>query len=110
MQNLCYLLLFQGKKIIFANNHELEHLKNDYFFMGTEDDVTVIAKFDSDFEANLVKGLLESSGITADVMGDSTANTFLKGFEQGMWQLVVRRCDVDRALEIMGNYPADETK
>lgn len=76
--------------------------------MANENDVAVLASYDSAFEANVVAGALEAYGITASVMGDSTANCLLQGFKQGQMQVVVRHCDLERAREILDTMPPTE--
>lgn len=73
--------------------------------MGKEDNIVVIAKCESEIEANIVKGVLEDNGMTAGVMGDSTANTLLKTLESADWKVVVRRQDVQLAQKILSTTP-----
>lgn len=78
---------------------------------GKDDDVTVIGSFESNADANILKGVLEANGIVADVMGDSTAGTLLMGLSVGEWKLVVRRSDAELARQILESAPeagADE--
>ena len=56
----------------------------------------------------MVAGALEAYGITASVMGDSTANCLLQGFKQGQMQVVVRHCDLEKAREILDTMPPTE--
>lgn len=69
--------------------------------MDKEDDVVVFGLYDSPIEANIVKGVLESNGVIADVMGDSTANALMQGFTQGAMRVVVLRRDLEKAKQIM---------
>lgn len=69
--------------------------------MVKEDEVVVFAMYDDPVEANIVKGVLESNGVVAGVMGDAFANTVMKGFSQGTMRVVVFRKDLERAHEIM---------
>ena len=69
--------------------------------MTNKNDVAVLASYDSAFEANVVAGALEAYGITASVMGDSTANCLLQGFKQGQMSVVVRQCDLEKARELL---------
>ena len=69
--------------------------------MEKEDDVVVFAMYDDPVEANIVKGVLESNGVVAGVMGDAFANTVMKGFSQGTVRVVVFRKDLERACQIM---------
>lgn len=69
--------------------------------MEKEDDVVVFAMYDSPIEANIVKGVLETNGVIAGVMGDSTANALMQGFTQGAIRVVVLRRDLERAQQIM---------
>ncbi|MBR5119224.1 MAG: DUF2007 domain-containing protein [Muribaculaceae bacterium] len=73
--------------------------------MEKDDDIVVFAKYDSPVDANIVKGVLESNGVIAGVMGDSTANALMQGFPQGTIRVVVFRKDLQRALEIMDSKP-----
>lgn len=76
--------------------------------MKKEDDVVVFAKYDDPVEANIVKGLLESNGVIAGVMGDSTANALLQGFAQGAFRVVVFRKDLQKAQQIMDSRPLED--
>jgi len=69
--------------------------------MEKDNDVVVFAMYDSPIEANIVKGVLESNGVMADVVGDSTANALMQGFTQGAMRVVVLRRDLERAQQIM---------
>lgn len=73
--------------------------------MGKEDDITVLAKCENEIAANIVKGVLEDNGVTASVMGDSTANTLLKTLGNADWKVVVRQRDLKRAQEILQATP-----
>ena len=73
--------------------------------MANKNDVAILAFYDSAFEANVVAGALEAYGITASVMGDSTANCLLQGFKQGQMQVVVRQCDLEKARELLSEMP-----
>ena len=75
--------------------------------MKKDDDVVVFAKYDSPIDANIVKGVLESNGVIAGVMGDSTANTLLHGFTQGTVRVVVFRKDLQKAYQIMDSKPLE---
>ena len=76
--------------------------------MVKEDDVVVFAMYDDPVEANIVKGVLESNGVVAGVMGDAFANTVMKGFSQGTMRVVVFRKDLKRAHEIMDSASVDD--
>lgn len=73
--------------------------------MEKEDDIVVFAKYDSLVDANIVKGVLESNGVIAGVMGDSTANALMQGFTQGTIRVVVFRKDLQKAWQIMDSTP-----
>jgi len=75
--------------------------------MEKEDDVVVFAMYDDPVYANIVKGVLESNGVVAGVLGDSTANAFMKGFTQGSMRVVVLRRDLEKAQEIMAANPIE---
>ncbi len=75
--------------------------------MEKEDDVVVFAMYDDPVEANIVKGVLESNGVVAGVMGDSFANTMMKGFSQGSIRVVVFRKDLEKAWQIMDSKAED---
>jgi len=76
--------------------------------MEKEDDVVVFDMYDSPVDANIVKGVLESNGIIAGVMGDSTANALMQGFTQGAIKVVVLRKDLQKAKEIMESTPIED--
>lgn len=69
--------------------------------MGKDDELVVFAMYNDPVEANIVKGVLESNGVVAGVMGDSLANALMQGFSQGTIRVVVFRKDLERAREIM---------
>lgn len=75
--------------------------------MEKEEDVVVFAMYDDPVEANIVKGVLESNGMVAGVMGDSFANTMMKGFSQGSIRVVVFRKDLEKAWQIMDSKAED---
>ena len=75
--------------------------------MEKEEDVVVFAMYDDPVEANIVKGVLESNGVVAGVMGDSFANTMMKGFSQGSIRVVVFRKDLEKACQIMDSKAED---
>ena len=78
--------------------------------MGKDDEVVVFAMYDDPVEANIVKGVLESNGVVAGVMGDAFANTMMKGFTQGTMRVVVFRKDLERAREIMDSTSIAESE
>lgn len=75
--------------------------------MEKEDDIVVFAMYDNPVDANIVKGVLESNGVIAGVMGDSTANALMHGFKQGTIRVVVFRKDLQRARQIMDSKPLE---
>lgn len=75
--------------------------------MERDEDVVVFAMYDDPVEANIVKGVLESNGVLAGVMGDAFANTMMKGFTQGSIRVVVFRKDLQKAWEIMDSKAED---
>ncbi len=72
-----------------------------------DNDLKVLAQYDSEVEASIVKGMLESNGILAGVLGDSTASNLLRGSDKGLWKVVVNPTDYDDALTLI-NTPGDE--
>ncbi|MBR5029971.1 MAG: DUF2007 domain-containing protein [Muribaculaceae bacterium] len=75
--------------------------------MEKEDDVVVLAMYDSPVDANIIKGVLETNGVIAGVMGDSTANALMQGFRQGAIRVVVLRKDLQKAREILDSRPLE---
>ena len=76
--------------------------------MATSNDnekIVVFDKFDNAVDANIVKGVLETNGIVAGVIGDSTANALLL---TPMYVVVFER-DLDRARAIMASAPDPDT-
>jgi len=69
--------------------------------MERDEDVVVFAMYNDPVEANIVKGVLESNGVVAGVMGDSLANALMQGFTQSTVRVVVFRKDLQKAREIM---------
>lgn len=76
--------------------------------MDKEDEIVVFDMYNSPIEANIVKGVLESNGVIAGVMGDSTANALMQGFSQGTMRVVVFRRDLQKAHEIMESNPIED--
>ena len=76
--------------------------------MDKEDEIVVFDMYNSPIEANIVKGILESNGVIAGVMGDSTANALMQGFSQGTMRVVVFRRDLQKAHEIMRANPIED--
>ena len=75
--------------------------------MANEDDLKVLAQFESEVEASIVKGMLSANGIEAGVLGDNTASTRLRGSDKGMWRVVVNPEDFDDAEQLL-NTPIEE--
>ena len=75
--------------------------------MEKDDYIIVFAMYDDPIKANMVKDILESNGVIAGVMGDSIANTLMKGFTQGSMRVVVLRKDLPLAREIMDSNPIE---
>ena len=69
--------------------------------MEKDDELVVFDMYNDPVEANIVKGVLESNGVVAGVMGDSLANAIMQGFSQGAVRVVVFRRDLAKAHEIM---------
>lgn len=70
--------------------------------MERDDDLVVFAEYYSPVDANLVKGLLESNGIQAGVVGDHYANVLLIS----PMRVLVKRCDMERAQAIVDSSGA----
>ena len=75
--------------------------------MANEDDLKVLAQFESEVEASIVKGMLSANGIEAGVLGGNTASTLLRGSDKGMWRVVVNPEDFDDAEQLL-NTPIEE--
>ncbi|MDO4510697.1 MAG: DUF2007 domain-containing protein [Bacteroidales bacterium] len=75
--------------------------------MANEGDLKVLAQFDNEIEASIVKGMLEANGINAGVLGDNTASTLLRGLDKGLWRVVVKPEDFDAADALL-NTPIEE--
>lgn len=69
--------------------------------MERDDDLVVFGQYSNPVDANIVKGLLESNGIAAGVVGDSYANVVL----MKPMRVLVKRCDRQRAREIVDAAP-----
>ena len=67
------------------------------------DKLVVFDKYESAFEANVIKGVLEANGVQAGVLEDGYANTVLRGFNVGTVRLLVHEDDVERAREILAS-------
>ena len=75
--------------------------------MTNEGHLQVLAQFESEVEASIVKGMLSANGIEAGVLGDNTASTLLRGSDKGMWRVVVKPEDFDDAEQLL-NTPIEE--
>ncbi|MBQ9584613.1 MAG: DUF2007 domain-containing protein [Muribaculaceae bacterium] len=69
--------------------------------MEKEDNIVILSKYNSQVDAEIVKGYLEQNGIIAGVMGDATANALLQGFPQGAYRVVVFERDLERARQMI---------
>ena len=67
--------------------------------MANEGDLKVLAQFESEVEASIVKGMLSANGIEAGVL--------LRGSDKGMWRVVVKPEDFDDAEQLL-NTPIEE--
>ena len=75
--------------------------------MTNEGDLKVLAQFESEVEASIVKGMLSANGITAGILGDNTASNLLRGSDKGLWKLVVNPEDYEEALQLI-NTPTEK--
>ncbi len=71
-------------------------------------DLKVLAQYESEVEASIVKGMLEANGILAGVLGDSTASNLLRGSDKGMWRVVVNPDDYADALALISTPIEDD--
>ena len=94
--------MFCGNFVLYLQKYKSLDIE---IVMANENDVAVLASYDSAFEANVVAGMLEANGITAAVMGDSTANCLLQGFKQGQMSVAVRQCDLEKAQQLLSEMP-----
>ena len=69
--------------------------------MEKDEELVTFAMYNDPVKANIVKGVLESNGVVAGVMGDSFANAVMQGFSQGAIRVMVFRKDLQKAREIM---------
>ena len=75
--------------------------------MTNEGDLKVLAQFESEVEASIVKGMLSANGITVGILGDNTASNLLRGSDKGLWKLVVNPEDYEEALQLI-NTPTEK--
>ena len=75
--------------------------------MANDGDLKVLAQFEDEIEACIVKGMLEANGINAGVLGDNVASTLMHGLGRGQWKVVVNPEDFDAAEELL-NTPIEE--
>ncbi len=71
--------------------------------MEKETDIVIFDKYESEAEANIVKGVLESNGIIAGVMEESVSHTLM----MAPVAVMVMRRDLEKAREVL-NSPAEE--
>lgn len=65
--------------------------------MDDKENLVVFDKYENAIDANIIKGALESSGIPAGVIGDSTANAIL----MAPMAVVVFRRDLEEAISAL---------
>lgn len=75
--------------------------------MANDGDLKVLAQFEDEIEASIVKGMLEANGINAGVLGDNVASTLMHGLGRGQWKVVVNPEDFDAAEGLL-NTPIEE--
>lgn len=76
--------------------------------MDKEQEIVVFANYNSEIEANIIKGVLETNGVPAGVLTDQLANTLMHAMDPGSVSLLVRRADLQRAREILDAQPQDD--
>lgn len=75
--------------------------------MNDNEKVVIFDVFETEVEANIVKGVLETNGIIAGVLVDNTANTLMRYMPQGDARVVVFERDLERAKQIMDANPIE---
>lgn len=75
--------------------------------MANDGDLKVLAQFEDEIEASIVKGMLEANGISAGVLGDNVASALMHGLGKGQWKVVVKPEDFEAAEELL-NTPIEE--
>lgn len=71
--------------------------------MKKDTDIVIFDKYESEAEANIVKGVLESNGIIAGVMEERFSHALM----MAPVAVMVMRRDLERAREVL-NSPTDE--
>ena len=66
--------------------------------------IVVLDKYDSAIDASIIKGVLETNGVPAGVMGDSTATALT----MARVAVVVFERDLERARAILASEPTGE--
>lgn len=67
-----------------------------------DDNLICVATFPNDAEAHIVAGMLEAEGIPTVLDNQIFSSLYPIGFNSiGAIRLMVRRCDSDRALNLM---------
>lgn len=64
----------------------------------------VVYEADNIFDANLIKGLLESAGLTAFVNGEMLTGGIGELPAAGLVRVAVPDTDVDRALDVVADF------
>lgn len=72
--------------------------------MEKDNDIVVFGKYANPVDANIIKGVLESNGITAGVMEDDYSNVML----MAPVRVMVMRRDLERAREVLESAPEAE--
>ena len=71
--------------------------------MEKDNETVVFGKYETAAEANIVKGVLETNGIPAGVIGDCFANAVL----MSPMRVVVFRRDLEQARQVMESEAAE---
>lgn len=72
-----------------------------------DDKIVVLEHYHNEYEAAIVKGILESNGLIAGVTGDYFASILNYALETPPFAVVVFERDLERAREILATQPIE---
>ncbi len=66
-----------------------------------EDKTAVLVKYNNPYDAYIIKGMLETNGVIAGVIEDTTATTLMGNQDNGAVRVIVFERDLERARRLL---------
>ena len=73
-----------------------------------DDKIVVLEHYHNEYEAEIVRGILESNGLIAGVTGDYFATNLNYALETPPFAVVVFERDLEKAREILATQPIEQ--